>query len=298
MFLRGSMSTVADRVALRYAREFSSPEALKTYLQEHPKADKSKHTVGKPKEKEEKGKEEGGEDEGKEEPKKGLLGKLKGKLKSMSDGAKKVLTEAPKAVQAFFTDEKARKDALMKAHTALTEAPGKYAKSLVKTVKHEVHEFKDAGKGIAKVMKGDKMSDKEKHALKTVAKHMAIMAGAAAFSVSGVGAGAAFIGKAMGKHMALKAAAETLGDIHTLGEVGIIGKGLVSIMSKLAAEEGKDIDPEEALAALVMAKVMKQMKELTDEDMAAILEEASKGGDEGSKKEAMAEAVAFRYLAS
>src|SRR5271166_1964069 len=30
------------------SKEFSSPEALKNYLKEHPKADKSKHTVKKP----------------------------------------------------------------------------------------------------------------------------------------------------------------------------------------------------------------------------------------------------------
>lgn len=29
----------------RYAKEFSSPEALKEYLRKHPNADKSKHTV-------------------------------------------------------------------------------------------------------------------------------------------------------------------------------------------------------------------------------------------------------------
>lgn len=48
----------ADRIVARYlqrvAREFSSPEALKEYLQEHPKADPKKHTVRK----EEEGKKE------------------------------------------------------------------------------------------------------------------------------------------------------------------------------------------------------------------------------------------------
>jgi hypothetical protein len=41
-----------DRVAIRYlskiAKEHSSPEALKKYLQSHPKADPKKHTVKKP----------------------------------------------------------------------------------------------------------------------------------------------------------------------------------------------------------------------------------------------------------
>jgi hypothetical protein len=53
-------SRIALRVAARYLRkgmEFSSPEALKEYLHEHPNADRSKHRVKKP-ESESKGPEE------------------------------------------------------------------------------------------------------------------------------------------------------------------------------------------------------------------------------------------------
>lgn len=223
------------------------------------------------------GRPKGEEDAPEEKPKGGLLGRLKGKLSKMSDAAKKVLTEAPKAAQSFFTDSAYRKESLGKARSAIKAAPKKYVESLVKTAKHEVHEFKEAGKGIAAVMRGEKMSTEQKHAVKTVAKHMAIMAAAAALSTAGVGAGAAFMGKAMAKHIALKAAADVLGDIHTLGEVGIIGQGLVGLLSKIAAEDDKKLSPEDALGALVIAKVLDQMDKLDDDDMADILEAAAKG---------------------
>ncbi len=44
------MDPLVLRVAARFlgAKDFSSPEALREYLKEHPKADKSKHKVKKP----------------------------------------------------------------------------------------------------------------------------------------------------------------------------------------------------------------------------------------------------------
>lgn len=255
------MDALTLKVATRYleSRDFGSPEALKTYLREHPKADPKRHTV----QKGDKGKAKGG-----------ILGKLKGRLAKISTKAKKVLTDAPKAAQDFFTNPKARKAAVGKAKDAIKAAPGKYARSLVKTVKHEVHEFKEAGQGIAAVMSGKKASPEQKKAIKTVARHLAIVAAAAAFSTSGVGPAAAFMGKAMGKHIALKAAADVLGDMHTLGEAGIIGKGLAGLITAAEAK-GERLDPEEALAALVMNKTLDQMDKLTDDDMADILEAAA-----------------------
>lgn len=44
---RFGMTSIARRVMRRFAREFPSEKALKQYLQDHPQADRSKHTVSK-----------------------------------------------------------------------------------------------------------------------------------------------------------------------------------------------------------------------------------------------------------
>lgn len=262
------------RVAARYAREFNTPEALKDYLHDHPQADKSKHTV------KEHGEDEGHEDEHKEEPKKSWKERLKG----LSDKASNLIKNAPKAVKQFIEDESFRRKTLQDAHKALTEAPEKMAKNAINTVKHEVKEFKDAGTGVAALMQGKKMTSHQKKALKTVATHMAISVAAAALTASGPLAAAGMVGKGLVKHVAMKAVGNMLGHVHVLEELGHIGHGVKHIMEKLAAEKGKEPDPEDVLANFVLAAVAKEMEGLSDADIKKALEDMDDEG--GSDKEA------------
>jgi len=278
------------RVAARYqrAKEFTSPEAFKEYLHEHPQADKSKHTVVK----------DHGEDEGggghKEEPKKSWKERLKG----LSDKAKAFVKEAPKAVKQFVEDESFRRKTLQDAHKALVDAPEKLVKSALKTVKDEVKEFKEAGQGIAAVVKGGKMTPHQKKALKTVATHMAISIAAAALTSTGPLAVAGAVGKGLAKHVAMKAVSGALGHLHILEEVGHIGHGVSHLLKHIAtdntgpeavllryakdAKDGKDIDPEELLGNFITAAVAKEIGRVSDEDVEAALE----GKEPGDSKKA------------
>lgn len=267
------------RVAARYqrqAREFTSPEALKDYLHEHPQADKSKHTV----------KDHGEDDHGggheDEAPKKSWRERLKG----LSEKAANFVKNAPKAVHKFIEDENFRRKTAQDAHKALTEAPEKFVKGALKTVKDEIKEYKEAGQGIAALMKGEKMNAHQKKALKTVATHMAIGVAAAALTASGPLAAAGMLGKGMAKHVAMKAVSNMLGKAHVLEELGHIGHGVKHILEKFAAEK-KEPTTDEVLSNLVAAAVAKELEGgISDADLKEAIEEAAKGSKEASWKAA------------
>jgi phenylpyruvate tautomerase PptA (4-oxalocrotonate tautomerase family) len=255
---------------VRNAREFSSPEALKEYLHEHPNADRSKHHV-----KKDDGGHGGGHGDHEEKPK-----SLKERLKSLSEKAQSFVKSAPKEVSKFLSDDAHRRKVLTSASSALEKAPEKLVKNVINTVKHEVHEFKEAGAGIKAVMSGKKMDSHQKKALKTVAFHVGLTVAATALTASGPLAGMAMFGKSMAKHIAMKAASNSLGHLHVLEELGHVGHGVKHVLDKLAAEE--KANEEEVLVKFVMALMAKELSKLSDDDIASIVEEASKG----EKKEA------------
>ncbi len=276
------MDPIVLRVAARYQRqamEFKSPEALKEYLHEHPNADKSKHTVQKG---------EGHKDEGhgghKEEPKKSWSERLKG----LSEKAKSFMKDAPKAAKQFFEDPEFRKSTLKDAQKALKEAPKKMVTNAISTVKHEVKEFKEAGQGIAAVMKGGKMNDHQKKALKTVATHLAISIAAASLSASGPLAAAGIVGKNLAKHVAMKAVSNALGHIHVLEELGHIGHGVKHLMEHIASDESAD--PDEVLGNFIAAAVAKELERVSDDDLVKALE-----GEEPEEPESKPSKQAYSY---
>jgi len=277
------------------AREFNTPEALQDYLRKHPDADKSKHTVKKteqkappakepkpkpePKEKPEKAppKDKGeddhdeGHDDHEEKPKKSWKDRLKG----LSDKATGFLKSAPKQVKKFVSDDAFRRKTIMSAHDSLVNAPEKIVKNAIKTVKEEVHEYKEAGAGIKAVLSGKKMTKHQKKAVRTVATHMAIGIAAAALTSTGPLAAAGLFGKNMVKHVAMKAVSNALGHMHVLEELGHVGHGIAHVMEKLSAEDKGN--PDKVFANLIAAAVAKEIKNLKDDDLKAALE---MGGDE------------------
>jgi len=282
---------------------FPTPKALKEYLREHPKADRSKHEVAKP----DHGKDEDhghGDDHGKKDdgPDFSTLGKkLSDAVTGWGSKAIKSIKEAPAAAKKFVEDEGHRRKVLMGAHKKvehLFELP----KALVDTAREEVHEFKDAGAALGKAMKGEKLSKHDKHALKTVGTHLAITAAATAFAATSLGAGAAIFGKAMAKHVALKAVSNVLAKGHMLEEVAHVGAGFKSLLEKFAAKDETKTDPMEGFAKLVLAAVGKEMDGLTPKAIGEALE-AFEDGDKnkvqpmgGAKKASLAERVATVYL--
>jgi hypothetical protein len=280
----------------RRAFEFPSPEALKQYLHDHPGADKSKHTVAKPGD-HAPAKEEAPQDKAKaDEPKSEGHGDAKPKaktswkdlVKNLSEKAKSFVQKAPEHVKSFVHDEKFRRDALMKAHEAIVNAPEKFMKKVVHEAKHEAHEFHLAGKGVLAVVKGGKMSDEEKKAVKTVVTHIAITAVATALSGGLAGGAAAMLKGTAGsfltglaKKIVLKAVLDPLGHLPTLEEYHEIAHGswhvLHHVMEHLASEEtGKDnMSPEDTLQAYVAYAAAKGIKELSADTLSEALEDCA-----------------------
>ncbi len=268
------------RVVARFQRqafEFPSEKALEEYLHEHPQADKSKHTV---KEHEEKGAPEKKPDS-KPEGGKGDEKKPKSwgeRLKNLSEKAKKFVEAAPKALKEFIEDPKKREQTIANVVENLRSAPGKIVDRVVDAAKEEVHEFKEAGHGLSKVMSGKKPSEEESKAIKKVALHMTIAITAAALSSGGapfVAAGA--FGKSLIRKVAMKAVKKSLEHVHMMSELGEIGHGLSEVMDKMAAEnKAKEVDPTTAFAHLIASSVAEELESHTDEDVADALDEASK----------------------
>jgi hypothetical protein len=278
-YLKKEALTLAYREARQqlFAMEHTSPKALREYLREHPGADKTKHTVTKHEK----------EHHEEEAPKKSWKERLQG----LSDKAKNFLKEAPKAVKQFVEDEAYRSAALEVARKTIREAPEKTVKKFIETAKHEVKEFKEAGQGIAAVLKGGKMSDHQKKAFKTVATHMAVTVAAAALTTTGPLAAAGAVGKGLVKHVALKAVANIFAQTHFFEELGHIGHGVKHIMEKLSAEE--QADPEEVMAHIIMAAVTKELEGLSDKDIKEALESMSEG-----EKKASSRTVVAKFLSA
>jgi len=261
MTTRRTLLRVVARFQMQLAMEHSSPEELKEYLHEHPQADPANHTVTK--------KEEHGGGDEHDAPKKSWKERLQG----LGAKAKKFYEDAPAGVKQFFTDDAYRRTALMGAHKKLMDAPHNVVQHAIQTVKNEVKEYKDAAAGVKAVLKGGKMTPEQKHAFKTVVKHMAVTAAATALTVSGgplVAAGA--FGKTLAKNLAMRAAHDALGHYDGLHEYMEIGHGIHKHLHHLlAADEDAKVD--EAIAKFVMAKVAKQIQDLDMDAIEAALKE-------------------------
>lgn len=311
-----AMIRVVGRYIERVGMEFETPQALKDYLRKHPQADPSKHTVKKQEKgehkDEEKGQGQGEHKEKKEEPKKSWKDRLKG----LTDAATKFVTGAPKAVRQFIEDDSYRRTALMGAHKALTEAPEKIVDRVKETVKEEIKEFKEAGQGIAAVLKGGKMTKHQKAALKTVSFHLAIGIAAAALTASGPLSGAAVFAKGLARHIAAKSVSNALGHLHVLDEIGHIGHGVKHLLEHVAsdaqkagspeavlaraiqaAKKGEDLDPEKVMANFITACVAKELNRLSDDDVKEALNGMDEKDDEPKKTDKKADLVVARFLA-
>lgn len=243
---------LAVRVAARYiAREFPSERALKNYLKDHPQADRSKHTVS-----------EGEEKSKKDEKKPSLKERLTAVLKKVPEAAKK-----------FVEDEGYRRKQLQGAAKAMEKAPGRVVQNVIKHVKKDAQEFKDAGAGVKAALKGEKLSDVQKKAIKSVARNLAIEVTIAALT-GGVASLASRTTLSFTKTIATKvvynAITDDIGDVlSNLDYAKDLTKGVFNVVMKLGAEP----DPIEVLTYVVAAKVTKELENLSTEDILSALEE-------------------------
>lgn len=264
--------------------EHPSDEARKDYLKEHPKADPSNHTVLKQEEPKAPSEEPKNPTEEVVEPKPSSGAKAKNFLRGLSSKAQAFIASSSAEAQKFIADSDHRKKTLVSAAKAIKGSPKTYAQRILETAKHEVHEFKEAGEGVGAVIKGGKMTPKQKKAVRTVAIHMGIAVAAAALTSTGVLAGAAALGKGLAQKIALKAAARALENIHLAQEVSHIGHGshaLVHLFTAATKDKAARVSPEEVLAILVTQSVTKELENFSDEDLVATLEESS--GQENQK---------------
>lgn len=246
-----SVSISALRVAARYqvAREFPSDKALKEYLREHPQADRSKHTVSE------------GKEETKEEKKPSLKERLSRVLKSVPEAAKK-----------FVQDENYRRQKCQDLSAAIEKAPEAVVKNVIRHIKRDAEQFKLAAHGVKAVIKGEKMTPEQKKAVITVARNLAIEITIATLT-GGIGGLAGRSAMSFAKSIATKIAYNAV-----TGEFGDIlsdfdyAKDLTSGVFKVIIGK-KNPDPAEVIAYAVAAKVAKELKRFSTEDMLAALEE-------------------------
>jgi 8-oxo-dGTP pyrophosphatase MutT (NUDIX family)/predicted GNAT family acetyltransferase len=117
------------------------------------------------------------------------------------------------------------------------------SKGIIKAVKHEVEEFKEAGHGIAKLFQGKKIEDKEKEAVKNVSKHLALTIGSI---VATGGAGHLLHAGIMGASKGLF--------VHYLEHVGVqtLGRALIFASDEGNIGEVRDVDPEKVIEQLLL----------------------------------------------
>ena len=224
----------------------------------------------------------------------------KERLQGLGQKARDFVATAPKEAKQFIEDDSFRRKTLQGVHKVLTEAPEKIIKNVVKTVKHEVHEYKEAGQGISAVIHGKKMSPGQKKAVKTVAVHLAIGVAAAALTSSGPLGAAGALAKGMARHIAMKAVSRALGHLHVLQEVGHIGHGVEGLMTHLAstnnpqvflfraadeAASGGDPDVDDVFGNFITASVAKELDNFDDDAMEASLKAMDEGEEDSPEVE-------------
>lgn len=187
-------------------------------------------------------------------------------LKALTTKSKKAAAafkNLPKASKRFFSDPAYRK----KAAKDIASKMRKTAASAVDHVKEEIHEFKDAGKAVRKLTKGEKISGHEKEAMKKAAKAIAMtVVGTAAFG----GLGHLTLG-AMAKHFAAETA------VKAVAKAAVMSHLMYNGIPFLTEEEVDEKVLEVWVKSLVnhMADEIEKIASMDEEEIAALLEKVA-----------------------
>ena len=194
--------------------------------------------------------------------KKGLTQKIKDKISKWHKEEKE-----------FF--EKGYYKAGSEPRRELAQAIKDKAKGAWKAIKHgaqhEIAEFKEAGKGVGKFFKGEKLNDHEKDALKSVGIKIATTAifGAA---MGGLSHGAA----AFAKHVAVEFVP------HVIGETILKGAGRAALFADIEGEAEMDANMEKF--AELIAKGLEDM-EISQEQMEDMIDSYNEKKDKNEMQE-------------
>jgi hypothetical protein len=166
---------------------------------------------------------------------------IENQIAGISDKVKSTMEALPEKSKEFVTNPEQRSKTLKSVGGKLKNASKSFGKKIVKDF---VHEVKEAGSGVKKVLKGELPSKDEAKAMATLAVEVGA---AAALTVSGAGviAGAGYLGKSMVKHAVLSAINPIFGNMYILDKA-------VDLAMKFAAEK-KELTDEEVTAVIVKA---------------------------------------------
>jgi hypothetical protein len=252
-------------VVARYinALEFPTPRALRDYLHNHPKADRSKHTVAKPGPKPEAQKEE-------KAPEK----KVPVLPANLESRIKKALKSIPKAAHKFVTDAEHRKSSLANAAQGLKKTPGHFVTQALKHTRDEIDTYKHASHGVKAMFKGQKLSKEQKKAVQELARDVAVQIAITTLLGGGGLAGKAVYGfvTGIGKKIAINViTADGIGDIQgdmeDVRDLVRIGKYTTKVLGKFFRFADEAPDPMTLFGTLVAAKVYKGIQNLSIEDI-------------------------------
>lgn len=222
----------------------------------------------------------------------GFMSKLMAKAKDVPKKIKEALDSAGDEIKAFISDPEHRKKTMDKTAEAIKGSPKKVAKNVHEAAKEFVEEHKRAGRGVVKLVTGEKLDHHEKHAL----FHCGVMAASVAVgAMSGGTTGAALaLGKTFTRYVASKAAHEVLTNVNVLAEAGEIahtlGEGAMAIlegMSHVASTTprkvaGEDVSEDDALStfanAIVAMTIRTMEKGLSEDEVVELLQGKSPKG--------------------
>jgi hypothetical protein len=184
-------------------------------------------------------------------------------LTTKSKEAAAAFKKLPKASKRFFSDPSYRK----KAAKSIAGKMRKTAAGAVEHVKEEIHEFKDAGKAVLKLTKGEKISGHEKEVMKKAAKAIAMtVIGTAAFG----GLGHLTLG-AMAKHFAAETA------VKAVAKAAVMSHLMYNGIPFLTEEEMDEKVLETWVKSLVnhIADEIEKIADMDEDEIAALLEKVA-----------------------
>ena len=285
------LELLTDRVAM----EFDTQEALDKYLEDHPNADKSKHSV-----------KSDGDDENDPDlmtlenrlkmhvkqvvfddfadawkASKGAFGKLVESVKPTSEKRSNIvdnLKKAGESTRAFFANRKYRREKMGQLGKSIRGGAKEIGKRILHAAKAEVHEVGVGVKALGQVLTpGSKPLDKDQ---KKALYGLGAYAAGAALTAAGAGAlmATAAVGKSFALHVGAKAVSHMANSFFTHYEWGVEGahvaEGIAHAMSHMASSRtsaDSDEDRQAIMEALLLSVSTVLSDGMSDDDVERML---------------------------
>jgi len=184
----------------------------------------------------------------------GMKRKAKAAIKDKIVGTAKSIKALPKGAAKLVANKEFRKEVGAKASKSLRSK----AAHALGTIKHEVKEFKMAGKAVAKLARRESISSHEKKAIKAVVKAVA-MTVAGTLVMGGIA------------HLTAGALAQ-----HFAAETAIKSVGKAALLAHLIYEASDESAFDEWVKSLIqdIADRVEKLGDMSEDDIAAILQKS------------------------